>query len=577
MPCGCLPRLFRKQVVESCPLLRTVDSALGVPEAKPHKAEEQEDKDTENETIPIPDDLVKEEAQSITTSPTPTSPSKSAVDFDENTNTLRTPTDSRKPNSPGRHRRNGPFFRNLFKPSSNSGVWDSVAMEKHVICELHVNEATSSVVLQFLYPTEMQKPNPVLKLSPSIQSLFRLRNKAKTKANELEDSDLPPARQTSTASSSSSPESSAGLDLARGKERSGIPCFNWVSPGAEDEDEEVRFSDKRGMMQAPPGLVGLDNLGNTCFLNAALQCLRCTPGFTNLVVPEFNNGFERCSCSTTESSETTESEDEASSSSMGSEERLKDVPRLFSRSHSFGSMHGGNRCGSEWDWITRRNSLPMPLPLEVGGILTGGSGLAGGSISRLSSVPNLSLNHSLTTTGSEKTPCEKTEEQEKVFSVDFISAFRKLMLELCLGDCYSWWSAHDLYQQMKKLPQGQWLCDGGQHDCQEILKVLLDTIHAEYNQDPVPESRLPHRSLSDVPDEDREALSPLELENLKAESTWKRYLFSESSPITDVFAGNSVFKKRKFCNPVFSKSEIRKSCFFSKWNVEILCFQKVKF
>lgn len=574
MRCVCFPRLFRKSTNDTCPLLQAEEeegfkptqgqSSKTVPQlsVSAHYSNVEDEEELEEASVKD-EDLW--------------SPSKSGVDSDDKTQQLRSLTESKKSNSPSRYRRNGHLFRYLFKNGNNSLPFEAETLDQIIICEFQVDETSSNVIIHLIITKNDlsvdSKSASGTKVSPSIQSLFRRRGRSKTKNGEglVEDPDLIQARRPSTASSKSDledEEDSNGVNQSKSKERSVIPCFSWVVPAANDDDEEVRFMDKPGT--APPGLVGLINLGNTCFLNAALQCLRCTPGFAGLVVPEFVNGFDLVRRSTIRKEEEQETEN------LDPDEGLNQTSKVLSRSHSSGSLQGVKGCRSEWESLTieRFNSLPAPLPLEVGGILKGGSGLAGGSVARLSSVPNLSFENYLKSTESPKSAnvqtnklceilpdmdsclfgSEKCNEKSQgtsnesanasssgvQFSPDFITAFRKLMLELCLGESNSWWSAQDLYQQMKKLPQGEWLCDGGQHDCQEILRVLLDTIHAEYNRQSADEAFENERTLSDVPLEERDGLNAIQMENLKAESMWKKYLADDSSPITDVFAGNHI-------------------------------------
>jgi ubiquitin C-terminal hydrolase len=73
--------------------------------------------------------------------------------------------------------------------------------------------------------------------------------------------------------------------------------------------------------------------------------------------------------------------------------------------------------------------------------------------------------------------------------------------------------------------QSSHFCDGGQHDAQELVRVLLDVLNDAHN-------RVQQKpAYQEDPDDDAE--SP----RAKADRTWASTLAREASPITDAFLG----------------------------------------
>jgi ubiquitin carboxyl-terminal hydrolase 2/21 len=84
----------------------------------------------------------------------------------------------------------------------------------------------------------------------------------------------------------------------------------------------------------------------------------------------------------------------------------------------------------------------------------------------------------------------------------------------------------ELVKIIRTHPLGEEFCDGGQHDCQEIMRVLMDSLHEDLNR-----ARKEQAGQAGDPDED--GISERE----KADRAWRRYLERDHSPITDLFCG----------------------------------------
>eukprot|EP01025_Chloroclados_australasicus_P019706 TRINITY_DN20769_c0_g1_i2.p1 TRINITY_DN20769_c0_g1~~TRINITY_DN20769_c0_g1_i2.p1 ORF type:complete len:795 (+),score=80.09 TRINITY_DN20769_c0_g1_i2:188-2386(+) len=97
-------------------------------------------------------------------------------------------------------------------------------------------------------------------------------------------------------------------------------CFSRPSALSFDSEDEVVQDPKVG---APEGLVGLYNLGNTCFINTAVQCLRCTPGLVNVMIPDLEQVFASIQESQQEKQDSGHEFDEADSSTQYQQQQLQ--------------------------------------------------------------------------------------------------------------------------------------------------------------------------------------------------------------------------------------------------------------
>jgi len=83
----------------------------------------------------------------------------------------------------------------------------------------------------------------------------------------------------------------------------------------------------------------------------------------------------------------------------------------------------------------------------------------------------------------------------------------------------------ELVKVIKTHPQGEEFCDGGQHDCQEIMRLLMDSLHEDLKVATSQKLEEEDPDEKDIPERE------------KADRAWRRYLSRDQSPITDLFCG----------------------------------------
>ncbi|RMZ52581.1 hypothetical protein APUTEX25_003724 [Auxenochlorella protothecoides] len=128
---------------------------------------------------------------------------------------------------------------------------------------------------------------------------------------------------------------------------------------------------------------------------------------------------------------------------------------------------------------------------------------------------------------------------------ELLASFLQLVLKLYLHSGAGGLDPMHFIRTLKSFPMAAEFLDGGQHDCQEVLRVLMDLLHDDLKPLPPPapaegEEAGPPASPSTVaPGFPPVPPSPLfpESEPEKADRHWKQYLERDSSTVTELFGG----------------------------------------
>lgn len=374
-----------------------------------------------------------------------------------------------------------------------------------------------------------------------------------------------------------------------------ISCFGLTARHSFEEDEEVAAAPSANELPGPvlpPGLRGLVNTGNSCFINVAVQCLRHTPGLPLLLLPDLLRrapapghapqqepaaaaGGELAggqlgpspvpSPAATPHESGAEGQPAAAASSLGGdpscgaaqpeatphlESHQMDVATISTLSTSSSltedSLEDGNAC-----------------PAELQGSVPGAAGVSADRGSSADPEPAAAPG-----------PCPgKSPKQDPPPRGAMLGAFTQLVEELYLGGGSSAVDPGKLLRTLHAFPVAADYMDGGQHDCQEMLRLVLNLLHDDLKpeQPPAPAAEAqpeaepselaepPAQLAADAsgpselersqagsqevgapapasPDKEGDA-GKKESEGEKADRLWRQYLLHDDSPVSRLFGG----------------------------------------
>eukprot|EP01024_Parvocaulis_polyphysoides_P040121 TRINITY_DN3645_c0_g1_i5.p1 TRINITY_DN3645_c0_g1~~TRINITY_DN3645_c0_g1_i5.p1 ORF type:complete len:626 (+),score=80.90 TRINITY_DN3645_c0_g1_i5:84-1961(+) len=205
-------------------------------------------------------------------------------------------------------------------------------------------------------------------------------------------------------------------------------CFS--RPAVDSLDAEVL---EEYVVGAPEGMVGIYNLGNTCFINTAVQCLRCTPHLVEVLLPDL--------------------------SSLEAKHKLNGK-----------SEQGEREC-----------TMAAPVVNQVQKL-----GLQGGSDQQQQQEQGSKEQEEVQQQRNSWIIPSKPEDQkveaQKYNSQKLTQIARLLLLELLKGEKLSAVKPIELYKKLYYSPLFSDFCDRGQHDCSEFFRLFLQQIHQDLNR-----------------------------------------------------------------------------------------------
>ncbi|KAL4459011.1 hypothetical protein ABPG75_013876 [Micractinium tetrahymenae] len=383
------------------------------------------------------------------------------------------------------------------------------------------------------------------------------------------------ASQGTSRAGSPAPQAAQALAAAAGGYGS---CFGLATPpSAELAGVPPAIAEEPPAPPLPAGLTGIRNIGNTCFINAALQCLRYTPGLALQVVPDLleraaqleqqkqggssgGAGGAALAAGAPSSSVPAPAEDVHEqamarvSSDFGhaAQHVLQQVQQQQQEQQQQEQQQQKEQQAQEeaagadapaaaavaWDY---KVSAPEAAAGEAGAPSEAGEqGVADGSPpaeqAAGSPAPSAEEQPPQQEQVEEQQQAEEEQQQQQQPAVAagkptrppkgaLLQAFAEVVRDLYLPPPGSSSSvcAAPLLRTLRAFPIAADYFDGGQHDCQEVLRVLMDLLHEDMEKEGEQEKEGEAAEVED--------------EAAKADRVWQQQLERDSSAITDLFGG----------------------------------------